>query len=104
MEIEEVFGKVLREIRLEKKNSQEELAHICGLISGKTAYNKPWAFIASWILILGIIITVIVTNGINMSSETRIDGTEAQDVLDDLSEEFPVASGGQGISLIGCER
>lgn len=31
MEIEEVFGKVLREVRLEKKFSQEELAHICGL-------------------------------------------------------------------------
>jgi len=31
MKIEEVFGKVLREIRLEKKFSQEELAHICGL-------------------------------------------------------------------------
>lgn len=31
MEIEEVFGKVLREIRLEKKFSQEELAHVCGL-------------------------------------------------------------------------
>lgn len=31
MEIEEVFGKVLREIRLEKSFSQEELAHVCGL-------------------------------------------------------------------------
>lgn len=31
MEIEEVFGKVLREVRLEKKFSQEELAHVCGL-------------------------------------------------------------------------
>lgn len=31
MEIEEVFGKVLKEIRLEKKFSQEELAFICGL-------------------------------------------------------------------------
>ncbi|MDC3418329.1 MMPL family transporter [Aquibacillus salsiterrae] len=63
---------------------------------GKTAYNKPWAFIASWLLILGIIVTVIVTNGVNMSSETRIDGTEAQEVLDKLAEELPVASGGQG--------
>ena len=31
MEIEEAFGKVLRGFRLEKKFSQEELAHICGL-------------------------------------------------------------------------
>lgn len=63
---------------------------------GKTAYNKPWAFIASWVLILGIIITAIVSNGVTMTSETRIDGTEAQEVLDQLAEDFPVASGGQG--------
>lgn len=63
---------------------------------GKTAYSKPWIFIASWLLILGVIITAIVTNGVNTSSETRIDGTAAQDVLDQLAEDFPVASGGQG--------
>jgi putative drug exporter of the RND superfamily len=63
---------------------------------GKTAYSKPWAFIVSWLLILGVIITVIATNGVHMSSETRIEGTEAQDVLDKLAEEFPVVSGGQG--------
>ncbi|RIW30705.1 MMPL family transporter [Bacillus salacetis] len=63
---------------------------------GKTAYSKPWAFIVSWLLILGVIITVIATNGVHMSSETRIEGTEAQDVLDKLAEEFPAVSGGQG--------
>ncbi|KAB8136818.1 MMPL family transporter [Gracilibacillus oryzae] len=63
---------------------------------GKTAYNKPWAFIASWVIILGIIIAAIVSNGVSMTSETRIDGTEAQEVLDQLAEDFPVASGGQG--------
>lgn len=31
MEIEAVFGKVLKEIRLKNKLSQEELAFICGL-------------------------------------------------------------------------
>ncbi|WP_241663143.1 hypothetical protein [Planococcus citreus] len=61
---------------------------------GKTAYSKPWIFIASWLLILGVIITAIVTNGVNTSSETRIDGTAAQDVLDELAEEYPAASGG----------
>lgn len=66
---------------------------------GKTAYSKPWIFIASWLLILGIIITAIVTNGVNTSSETRIDGTAAQDVLDELAEEYPAASGGQGSYL-----
>lgn len=66
---------------------------------GKTAYSKPWVFITSWLLILGVIITAIVTNGVNTSSETRIDGTAAQDVLDQLAEDFPVASGGQGSYL-----
>lgn len=31
MKIEEAFGKILKEIRLEKSFSQEELAHVCGL-------------------------------------------------------------------------
>jgi len=66
---------------------------------GKTAYSKPWLFIAGWLLILGLIITAIVTNGVSTSSETRIDGTAAQDVLDELAEEYPVASGGQGSYL-----
>lgn len=66
---------------------------------GKTAYSKPWLFIAGWLLILGIIITAIVTNGVSTSSETRIDGTAAQDVLDELAEEYPAASGGQGSYL-----
>lgn len=66
---------------------------------GKTAYSKPWLFIAGWLLILGIIITAIVMNGVSTSSETRIDGTAAQDVLDELAEEYPAASGGQGSYL-----
>ncbi|RNF39598.1 MMPL family transporter [Planococcus salinus] len=66
---------------------------------GKTAYSKPWLFIAGWLLILGVIITAIVTNGVSTSSETRIDGTAAQDVLDELAEEYPAASGGQGSYL-----
>ncbi|MCM3610423.1 MMPL family transporter [Planococcus sp. MERTA32b] len=66
---------------------------------GKTAYSKPWLFIAGWLLILGVIITAIVTNDVSTSSETRIDGTAAQDVLDELAEEYPAASGGQGSYL-----
>lgn len=63
---------------------------------GAFAYKKPWVFIVSWIVILGAIIGIISTSGINVSTETRIDGTESQDVLDQLAENFPIASGGQG--------
>ncbi|GAF10966.1 integral membrane protein [Bacillus sp. JCM 19045] len=63
---------------------------------GKAAYAKPWLFIASWVVILGVVISVLATAGINISSETRIDGTESQDILDQLADDFPVASGGQG--------
>ncbi len=66
---------------------------------GKTAYSKPWLFIASWLVILSVVITVLLTAGVNVSSETRIDGTESQDILDRLEEDFPMASGGQGSIL-----
>ncbi|WP_080848922.1 MMPL family transporter [Cytobacillus gottheilii] len=66
---------------------------------GKAAYNKPWAFIVGWLFILGVVITAIVANGISVSTETRIDGTESQDILDQLEKDFPMASGGQGSFL-----
>ncbi|XID94537.1 MMPL family transporter [Paenibacillaceae bacterium WGS1546] len=62
---------------------------------GKTAYDKPWAFIISWILLLGIVIAMLGMNGINVSSEMKIEGTESQKVLDKLEKELPQASGGQ---------
>lgn len=63
---------------------------------GKQAYSKPWLFIISWLLILSVIVAAIAANGVSTTTETRIDGTDAQDVLDKLAEDFPVASGGQG--------
>jgi RND superfamily putative drug exporter len=66
---------------------------------GKTAYRKPWPFIAAWLILIGVIVAAIASNGIKMNNETRIDGTEAQAVLDKLAEDFPVASGGQGSFL-----
>src|SRR5690554_6812928 len=62
---------------------------------GKVTYNKPWYFIAGWIIILGIVLAAIGMNGISVSSEMRIEGTESQKVLDKLAEELPEASGGQ---------
>lgn len=62
---------------------------------GKTAYDRPWAFFASWVLILGIVIAMLGINGMSVSSEMKIEGTESQKVLDKLAQELPEASGGQ---------
>lgn len=63
---------------------------------GRTAYDKPWHFIVSWVVILGIVGALLGINGIHTSSEMRIAGTESQKVLDKLAEELPAAAGGQG--------
>ncbi|RAP77026.1 MMPL family transporter [Paenibacillus montanisoli] len=62
---------------------------------GKAAYDKPWHFLLSWIIVLGIVIGMIGVNGIHSSSEMKIEGTESQKVLDQLAKELPAASGGQ---------
>ncbi|MDF2837550.1 MAG: transporter, partial [Paenibacillus sp.] len=66
---------------------------------GKSAYNKPWAFIAAWILVIGIVAAMLGINGMSVSSEMKIEGTESQKVLDKLEQELPEASGGQASVL-----
>lgn len=63
---------------------------------GKTAFRKPGYFIIGWVIILGIVISMISINGVHISSEMKIEGTESQKVLDQLAKELPAASGGQG--------
>ncbi|CQR57371.1 MMPL family transporter [Paenibacillus riograndensis] len=62
---------------------------------GKSAYSKPWYFLAAWIVILGVVGALLGANGINSSSEMKIEGTESQKVLDKLAAELPAAAGGQ---------
>lgn len=45
---------------------------------GKSAYSKPWYFIAAWIVVLGVIGALLGVNGIQSSSEMKIEGTESQ--------------------------
>ncbi|MFC5701866.1 MMPL family transporter [Cohnella faecalis] len=66
---------------------------------GKAAFDKPWAFIAAWILIIGIVVAMLGVNGMSVSSEMKIEGTESQKVLDKLEKELPEASGGQASVL-----
>lgn len=62
---------------------------------GKIAYNNSWKFIVSWIVILTLVGVGIATNGIHMTSDIKIEGTESQKVLDKLTKELPEAAGGQ---------
>ena len=64
---------------------------------GRTAYRRPWAFIAMWLVLLGGVVGLAAANGgVKISSSITIDGTESQDVTDRLRSELPQAAGGQG--------
>ncbi len=62
---------------------------------GRGAYGRPWPFIVGWVLVLATVVAALLVNGIKVSSEMKIENTEAQQVLDRVSEELPAASGGQ---------
>ncbi|OWR31067.1 transporter [Saccharibacillus sp. O23] len=63
---------------------------------GKSAYSKPWLFIGGWVVILALVIALLATNGVSVSTDMKLEGTESQKVLDQLAEVQPEASGGQG--------
>ena len=62
---------------------------------GRAAFGRPWPFIVGWVLVLAAVVSVLVVNGVKVTSEMKIDNTEAQQVLDRVIEELPAASGGQ---------
>ncbi|MFM9331959.1 MMPL family transporter [Paenibacillus mesotrionivorans] len=62
---------------------------------GRKAYDKPWYFISAWIVVLAVVVSLLGINGIHMSTEFKMEGTESQKVLDKLEKELPEASGGQ---------
>ncbi|QSR32285.1 transporter [Nocardioides sp. S5] len=62
---------------------------------GRTAFGRPWLFIAGWLAVLTVVIGAVAINGVSVSSEMKIEGTEAQTVLDRVADELPEASGGQ---------
>ncbi len=63
---------------------------------GGVAYRRPWAFILAWLIVLTGVVGLAVTSDGHISSSMTIDGTPSQRVLDQLREELPPASGGQG--------
>ena len=64
---------------------------------GQFSFRRPWVFITVWLLVLAGIFALIIAGGSpKISTAVTIDGTEAQNVIDELQEEFPEMSGGQG--------
>ncbi|MCR1785631.1 MMPL family transporter [Nocardioides carbamazepini] len=62
---------------------------------GRTAFGRPWLFIGGWVAVLAAVVGGVAINGVSVSSEMKIEGTEAQTVLDRVADELPEASGGQ---------
>lgn len=75
---------------------------------GQFSFRRPWVFITVWLLLFAGIFALIVSGGSpKISTAVTIDGTEAQNVIDELRAEFPEMSGGQGTIVIvgaGDER
>lgn len=63
---------------------------------GGLAHRRPWFFILAWLLLLGGVLGLAATSGGSISSSMTIDGTPSQQVIDQLRDELPEASGGQG--------
>lgn len=63
---------------------------------GRFAYHRPWRVIAGWIALIAVVAGILALNPPRISNEMRINGTPAQEVIDQLAERMPQSSGGQG--------
>lgn len=64
---------------------------------GRFTFSRPWLVIAGWLALIGVVAGLLVANPPKISNEMRIDGTPAQQVIDDLAQRMPESSGGQGL-------
>ncbi|MBQ0850735.1 MMPL family transporter [Streptomyces sp. BH-SS-21] len=64
---------------------------------GRFAYGKPWYVIGGWLAVMATVVVLLATQPVKLSNEVRIDGTPAQEVVDELADSLPEASGGQGM-------
>ncbi|MCZ4652713.1 MMPL family transporter [Gordonia amicalis] len=61
------------------------------------SFRRHWVVIGAWALLLIGVIASLAVSPPKLNNEVRIDGTPAQQVIDDLAEKMPASSGGQGI-------
>ncbi|MBS4103074.1 MMPL family transporter [Tsukamurella paurometabola] len=61
------------------------------------SFRRHWVVIGAWALLLIGVVAGLMVSPPKLNNEVRIDGTPAQQVIDDLAEKMPASSGGQGI-------
>src|SRR5688572_18733445 len=61
------------------------------------AFARPWAVLGACLALIAVVVGLLVVNPPKLSSEMRIDGTPAQEVIDQLAAELPEMAGGQGM-------
>ncbi|MCX4767927.1 MMPL family transporter [Streptomyces sp. NBC_01275] len=71
---------------------------------GHFAYARPWYVIAGWLAVVAAVVALLAVNPVKLSNEVRIDGTSAQEVIDDLAKSLPEASGGQGMLVFRAQN
>ncbi|MGI5443977.1 MMPL family transporter [Streptomyces shenzhenensis] len=71
---------------------------------GRFAYARPWYVVAGWLAVVFAVVGLLAANPVKLSNEVRIDGTPAQEVIDDLATSLPEASGGQGMLVFRAQN
>jgi RND superfamily putative drug exporter len=64
---------------------------------GRFAFTRPWAVLGVWLALIAVVAGLLVVNPPKISNEMRINGTPAQEVIDQLGAEMPEMAGGQGM-------
>ncbi|PXY16727.1 MMPL family transporter [Prauserella flavalba] len=70
---------------------------------GRFAFGRPWRVLGAWLLLLAVIAVALVVQPVRLTNEIRIDGTPAQETIDQLARSLPAASGGQGVIAFAAE-
>lgn len=67
---------------------------------GSFSARRAWAVILVWLVVLGVSGGLAAAGGASLSSNVTLDGTKAQQVIDDLKVSFTQASRGSGSAII----